>query len=361
MFSNLFDALRNRRNGDKPQQNDTSGAIVVEINVTLPSAAPRDLGPALQKAISEAVMATVTSAMSNSRSPFNSSPFGGDDSDGFDIAGMIASALAARRRDENGENAPYGMPDLAEALRSMRERMGMPNDGTDQQTNTPLQILVQQILDDYFDEDYESILGRTAFAALALVRGENEPLAAPEISAENVEKAQALIERFAEGERHCCGLFFCEDEIVLQVLALHEELSITPEEVIDAYKAGDLSNKNAMLAIASLAAWDENFEMLYAGSIDYKARTAARQLVQRYRDENERFCTNCGGDFGCPVQLAYDVLSAYELHQQEEAAWAMHDQTEPAMAGADEGKNEAEEPVAATSGEPEFPHGTQQW
>ena len=139
---------------------------------------------------------------------------------------------------------------------------------------------------------------------------------------------------------------------------------LTPEEVIAAYKARDFSNKHAELAFAVLATWDENRTAIMAPELGLSACTAAQGVIKDYRD-GERVCSNCDGDEGCPVQLAFDTLIEYERLKDEEAAWAEHDrreETEPVMAGVDaEGKNEAEEPVAATSGEPEFPPGVQQW
>jgi len=290
MFTSIRDLL-NRVNGDKPKVNDPNAVQVTvkETTVVIPKEALENL---IRTTVREVVSQVLPALMaSQRRSPFDRSPYESPFSrsrspfgerspmDDLDISDIIAMAMAARARDEDSENSPYdGMPSgLAEALRSMRERMNSQQDDDE-------------------DEDESPIL--------------------------------------------------------------------TPEEVIAAYQARDFSNKRAELAFAVLASWDENREAYMAPELGVGVCLAAPSLVAAYK-AGERVCSSCDGEDGCPVQLAFDTLVEYERMKDEEAAWAEHDrreETEPVMAGVDaEGKNEAEEPVAATSGEPEFPPGVQQW
>lgn len=260
MFTSIRDLL-NRVNGDKPKANDPHAVQVTvkETTVVIPKEALENL---IRTTVREVVSQVLPVLMQQQRrSPFDSpyespfsrrSPFGDNNDEGIDISDIIAMAMAARARDESGENAPYnGMPAaLAEALRSMRERMSN------------------------HDEDESPVL--------------------------------------------------------------------TPAEVVAAYQAGDFSNKLAELAFAVLATWDNNQTAIMAPELGINACMAAHGIIQEYKD-GERVCSNCDGDDGCPVQLAFDTLVEYEQMQVEEAAWAEHERAEPVMAGANvtEGSNEA--------------------
>ncbi len=368
MFNSFFESLRNRRNGSEQKEQPLTNALSVEIKITLPPSAPRSLGPALQQAISDAVLRTVQEQLMSPRSrrpfespfsrsrrsPFNS-PFGDDneDDDTDALAAILAMAMMAREAEENGNRrSPFGTPfgpDLSGIFRDQADRMN-PN-GNEENPNDPTKDLTKElaksIVRDYHDEDYSNPLASAAFAALALVRDEYETLSAPQISQEDVEKALELVAKFEEGIEHCCGLPICPEELTLQVLAVHKEQSITPDEVIAAYQTGDLSNTHARLAMAALAVRDDNFAVLYDGEkVDFRTRMAARELVENY-DNEQRYCDECYGEEGCKVQLAYDTLVAYQIMKDEEACWAEHDgvaegtnETEPVMADTTEGNEE---------------------